>query len=119
MYGAIELPIRLSVLATREGSPLNRAEAGVYVGIVAASWVGFSVGTRLRRHCDTDAVLRILYLLVAASASFFLGALEDAGVAAGFVAGGAAWSALLAVLVLRPALVTSLSSKVRGRAALK
>lgn len=102
VYGVLELGARIYFFTTSEGAVFDAAEWPVYLGIALAAWTGFVAGTWLRRFADTDAIIRVLLLLVFASSAILLGALDETGIAAGFGVGAAVWVALLIALFLRP-----------------
>lgn len=95
----------------------------LYVVIAAACWVGFTAGTYMRRWANTDAIIRLLLLLVFTSSGILLGALDDVRVAIGFGIGLVLWLAWLVALAWRPApvgrcLTATWSMGQRGWAAL-
>lgn len=100
--GVTELAARLYMFATGGTQTFEASEWAIYVGIIAASWVGFSSGTLVRRSVDTDAIIRLLLCLVFLAAAIMLGALERAAVAGGMAGAAVAWAAILAVLYYRP-----------------
>lgn len=102
-YSVLELATRIWVYATEAASPFRAGDWPIYVAILLCSWTGFGIGSALRAHADTDAIIRMLLALVFASSSILLGALDSAGVAAAFAVGSVAWVGLLVALVLRPA----------------
>jgi hypothetical protein len=59
-----------------KGNVFNPDDWPVYLSVVVASWAGFLGGTLLRRRADTDAIIRVLLVLVFASSAILLGALE-------------------------------------------
>jgi hypothetical protein len=114
VYGLLECGMRVIMFTTSEGNVFSAAEWPIYVGIAVASWVGFVVGTWLRRYADTDMIIRMLLLLVFTSSAILLGALTTHAVAIGFAVAGAAWLGLLAFVFRHPHRWESFSAAVRG-----
>jgi uncharacterized membrane protein YfcA len=102
IYGAFLLPVRAYMFTQAQGNVFNPDDWPTYLSVAVASWGGFLGGTLLRRRADTDAIIRVLLVLVFASSAILLGALEDAGLAAAYVVGGLLWGGALFGLVLRP-----------------
>jgi len=105
VYGMLELGMRVVMFTATDGSVFDGREWGVYLAIAGASWVGFTLGTWLRQWCNTDAIIRMLLLLVFASSGILLGALDDNRIAVGFGVGMAVWLAALSLLAWRPVAV--------------
>jgi uncharacterized membrane protein YfcA len=113
VYMVLEMTVRVIVNTTAEGNVFDSSEWRVYVFIAVASWVGFVIGTYLRRFADTNAIIRLLLALVFASSAILLGALEDPGVAAFFVVWSLFWFLLLAALYLRPPVMVALLERLK------
>lgn len=102
VYGLLETGLRVVMFTTGAGSPFDANEWPIYAGIAVASWAGFAAGTFLRRWADTEAIIRLLLLLVFMSSAILLGALQDRAVAAVFVVAGIAWLVSLAYVFRKP-----------------
>jgi len=113
VYGLLECGMRVIMFTTSDGNVFSAAEWPIYAGIAVASWVGFVVGTWLRRYADTDMIIRMLLLLVFTSSAILLGALTTHAVAVGFAVAGAAWLGLLAFVFRHPHRWDSFSAAVR------
>jgi len=106
VYGLITGVVRLGLVTAAPGNVFDAAQLWpAYAGVVVASWAGFLAGTCLRRWADTETVVRVLLLLVLASAGILLGALTDAAVAVGFASGVGVLIILLGLLLAQPRLV--------------
>jgi len=81
-YATINLPLRMSALLLSGRGP-RLAEWVTYIAIATTSFVGFSIGMRLRRSFDSAAILRLLLTFVFLSSGILLGMLDDARVAYG------------------------------------
>jgi uncharacterized membrane protein YfcA len=101
-YGAMELPMRVYMFTSAEGNVFSVDDWPEYLLVAIAAWVGFGVGTSLRRFVDTDAVVRILLVLVFASSAILLGALENGGVAITYVVWACVWGGSLVSCVVFP-----------------
>lgn len=102
VYGLLETGLRVLMFTTGAASPFDAREWPIYAGIAVASWAGFGAGTYLRRWADTEAIIRLLLLLVFMSSAILLGALQNSGVAATFVVAGIAWLLGLAYVFRKP-----------------
>lgn len=105
-YGGFELPMRVYMFTSADGNVFDVNDWPEYLSVAVAGWIGFGLGTSLRRFADTDAIIRILLVLVFASSAILLGALENPALAVAYVIGGLAWGAMLLVLLLRPSWCT-------------
>lgn len=101
LYGALELPLRCYFMFAGEGNVFNKDDYAEYIGVAVASWTGFSIGTALRKYVNTSSIIRILLMLVFASSSILLGALDHPGVAITYIIGGLLWIGLLWLLWYR------------------
>lgn len=102
VYGLLETGLRVAMFTTGAGSPFDANEWPIYAGIAVASWAGFGAGTFLRRWADTEAIIRLLLLLVFMSSAILLGALQNRAVAATFIVAGIAWLLGLAYVFRKP-----------------
>ena len=103
VYSILEMLARLLAYATTASSPLAATGNAPLLGaVVVCSWLGFALGSLLRRHTDTEAILGLLLVLVFVSSGILLGVLEDVRVGAAFATVGCLWGVACAVLAMRP-----------------
>ena len=101
--------LRLSLYVFGDGSVFTLADWPAYLGVLCASLVGVLVGTRLRRHIDSEALVRVLHCLVFLSSALMLGAMTDLVVAEAYGAVILTGVALLVIGVLWPACILALA----------
>jgi hypothetical protein len=105
-YSLFELPVRLFILATADGSGFDPDEWPVYVSIATAAVLGFQLGLLLRRRLDSAAVLRVLLTLIFLSSGILLGMLSNVAAAVSMVLCAVLLAALLAVAYRCPRALT-------------
>lgn len=101
--------LRLSLYVFGDGSVFTLTDWPAYLGVLCASLVGVLVGTRLRRHIDSEALVRVLHCLVFLSSALMLGAMTDLVVAEAYGAVTLIGVALLVIGLLWPACVLALA----------
>ena len=84
--------------ASLAGAVEGAGSAGVFAGIVVASWAGYGLGAWLRGFVDSEAIIRMLLVIVYLSAASMLGAFQSAAVLAALA--GVTAAVLLVVAAL-------------------
>lgn len=102
-YNSIEIPFRILIFLNTDGNMFDfQNEWQLYLGIVLAAWTGYSAGTYIRQFADTAMILRFLLVLVFASSGILLGALDNAWLAAVYVALAIGFGTILLSMIFYP-----------------